>query len=289
MRRTLLALAALSTALAMPLQAAEPVVLKPYGPWNVDFGEDVCRLQRLFGSAEDKHVLVFTQYWPSARAGLTLAGSALGKFHTVERTSVRYYDGQEPLRAAAFEGNFGDIRQALIFPNVRLAASDTLESRESGSEEPFTQMDVALGSTVRFVAVMQGSREVRFETGALDKAFEVLNNCTLDLLTKMGLDAQKHVTATSDARWLNRQALVRRIAAQYPGAARGEQGIMRMRVIVGVDGKVEECRILKATATQFLESPACEVMQRAQFEPARDAAGEPFRSLFATTITYRIG
>lgn len=288
MRRTLLALATLSTALAMPLQAAEPVMLKPYGPWNVDFGEDACRLQRMFGSPEDKHVLVFTQYWPSERAGLTLAGSALGKFRTVERTSLRYNDGQEPLRAAAFEGNFGDIGQALIFPNVSLTAS-ALENREPGSDGPFTQMDVALGKTARFVAVTQGSREVRYETGALDKAFEVLNKCTLDLLTKMGLDAQKHVTATSEARWLNREALVRRITAQYPGAARGEQGIMRMRVIVGVDGKVEDCRILKATTTQFLESPACEVMQRAQFEPARDAAGDPFRSLFATTITYRIG
>ncbi|WP_066532036.1 TonB family protein [Erythrobacter sp. CCH5-A1] len=288
MGRALLALAALSTALAMPLQAAEPVVLKPLGPWNVDFGDDACRLQRLFGSAEDKHVLVFTQYWPSERAGLTLAGSALGKLRTVDRTSLRYNDAQEPLRAPAFEGNFGDIGQALIFPNVSLTAS-ALENREPGSDGPFTQMDVALGRTVRFVAVTQGSREVRYETGALDKAFEVLNKCTLDLLTKMGLDAQKHVTATSEARWINREALVRRITAQYPGAARGEQGIMRMRVIVGVDGKVEECRILKATATQFLESPACEVMQRAQFEPARDAAGEPFRSLFATTITYRIG
>lgn len=288
MRRTLLALATLSAALAMPVQAAEPVVLKPYGPWNVDFGEDSCRLQRLFGSPEDKHVLVFTQYWPSTRAGLTLAGRALGKFQTRENTNVRYYDGQAPLRAAAFEGEFGEIGRALIFPGVSLTEPTTLENRGPGLERPFTQMDVALGKTVRFVAVQQGAREVRFETGPLDRTFEVLNQCTLDLLTKMGLDAQKHVTMTSEARWLNRETLARRIAANYPAGAQGEQGIMRMRVIVGADGKVESCRILKATTTQYLESPACQVMQRAQFEPARDAAGAPFRSLYATSITYRI-
>ena len=288
MRRTLLALAALPAALAMPVQAAEPVVLKPYGPWNVDFGEDSCRLQRLFGSAEDKHVLVFTQYWPSSRAGLTLAGPTLGKFHTRENTAVRYNDSQAPLRAAAFEGDFGDMGRALIFPGVSLTESTTLENRGPGPEKPFTQMDVALGKTVRFVAVQQGAREVRFETGALVETFEVLNQCTLDLLTKMGLDADKHVTMTSEARWLNREALVRRIVADYPAQAQGEQGIMRMRVIVGADGKVESCRILKATTTQYLESPACQVMQRAQFDPARDAAGAPFRSLYATSITYRI-
>lgn len=288
MRRTILAIAALSTALATPLRAAEPVVLKPYTPWNVDFGEDSCRLQRLFGSPEDKHALVFEQYWPSSRAGLTLAGSTLGKFHTRDNTLVRFNETQPPLRAAAFEGNFGNMGRALIFSGVSLTDSTAPEDRKPGLEEPFTQMDVAFGKTVRFVAVQQGAREVRFETGALDQTFEVLNQCTLDLLAKMGLDADKHVTMKSEARWLNRDALVRRIVADYPAQAQGEQGIMRMRVIVGADGKVENCRILKATTTQYLESPACQAMQRAQFEPARDAAGEPFRSLYATSITYRI-
>jgi hypothetical protein len=52
---------------------------------------------------------------------------------------------------------------------------------------------------------------------------------------------------------------------------------------------VESCTILKATQTEQLESPACKVMQRAQFEPARDAAGQPFRSLYVTSIIYRAG
>jgi hypothetical protein len=61
MRAAVLALAALSTALAaMPAQA-EPVVLKPSSPWNVDFGEDKCRLSRLFGEGENQHYLAFQQ------------------------------------------------------------------------------------------------------------------------------------------------------------------------------------------------------------------------------------
>ncbi|TAD79661.1 MAG: TonB family protein, partial [Sphingomonadales bacterium] len=64
--------------------------------------------------------------------------------------------------------------------------------------------------------------------------------------------------------------------------------IMRMRVIVADDGTVESCTIISSTNTKRLESPACEVMQRAEFDPARDANGTPFRSLYATSITYRM-
>ncbi len=291
MRRTLLALAAVATTLTAAPLGAEPRVLKPYGPWNVDFGDDLCRLQRLFGSADDKQVLVFQQYWPSDRAGLTLAGSAFAKFRSLARTDVRFYEEQEPLRATPFTGTFGDIGEALIFPNIRLDQPEPLETREVISDKPFEQMDLELGKKARFVEVRQGGQKVRFETGALNAPFEVLNQCTLQLLRVIGLNADKHLTMQSEARWLNRDALVRRIVADYPNQAQanGEQGIMRMRVIINTDGGVENCRILKATITERLESPACKVMEHAQFAPALDAEGKPFRSLYATTITYKIG
>jgi TonB family protein len=132
---------------------------------------------------------------------------------------------------------------------------------------------------------------VRLETGALDAAFKVLNQCTFDLLRDWGLDPERHLTAQSKPRWVNEAALVRKIVASYPRDAlvQGEQAILRMRVIVSAEGTVESCTLIKATNTIKLDSPACEVMQRAQFEPARDANGQPFRSLFATSITYRIG
>jgi TonB family protein len=290
MRRTLLALTALAATLTAPLKA-EPLVLKPYGPWNVDYGEDSCRLQRLFGTAEDKHVLMFQQYWPDNRAGLTLAGSAIGKFRTDERTQLGFADGQEPLRATAFVGGLGDYGDALIFSSVSLEEPEPpANALDDSADSAFRQMDLAFGKQARFVAVRQGGREVRFATGAMDQAFEVLNQCTLELLRGMGLDADMHVTMQSRPRWLNQAALVRRIIALYPrdAAAQGEQGIMRMRVIVGEDGKVESCSILKATTTLRLESPACQVMERAEFAPARDAQGKPFRSLYATSLTYKM-
>ena len=101
MRHAILALAALAAAL--PAQA-EPVVLQPSSPWNVDFAEDKCRLSRLFGEGENQHYLAFQQYWPAPEAGLTVAGPAFEKFRSLDRTQVRFYETQAPMRTTPFTG-----------------------------------------------------------------------------------------------------------------------------------------------------------------------------------------
>lgn len=293
MRRTILALATLSTALvAMPAQAA-PVVLKPSSPWNVDFGEEKCRLTRVFGGAEDQHLLAFQQYWPGKDSGLTIAGPAFARFRSLQRTNVRFFAAQEPLRTTPFTGTVEQFGTGVIFSSIRIddgepAATNTIDVPTGGG---IPQLDAAQGNQVQFIELAQGGREVRLETGPLGDAFKVLNQCTLDLLRDWGLDPDQHLTASSLPRWINQGALTRKITANYPSAgfSQGEQAIMRMRVIVSEQGMVESCTILKATATDRLESPACKVMQGARFEPARDASGQPFRSLYVTSITYQIG
>lgn len=290
MRAAVLALVALPALLAAPVRA-EPVVVQPSSPWNVDFAEDKCRLVRLFGEGENQHYLAFHQYWPAPEAGLTVAGPAFKNFGSLERTQLRFFETQEPHRTTPFAGTVDGFGAAVIFSNLTIESG---EPKTNAIDEPATggipQMDAAMGAKVQFVELRQRGRVVRLNTGSLGDAFKVLNQCTLDLLRDWGLDAERHLTAQRLPRWINQEALSRKIIANYPtGAlAQGEQAIMRMRVIVSAEGTVESCTILKATNTTRLESPACQVMQRATFEPARDAAGQPFRSLYVTSITYRI-
>lgn len=292
MRRTLLALAALPALIPAPA-LAEPVVLKPDSPWNVDFAEDKCRLTRTFGGGANRHFLAFQQYWPAKDAGLTIAGPAFEKFRSLQRTDVHFFAAQKPLRTTPFRGSVGDYGSGVIYSSIRIAGGepDAVNEVDESVAGGIPQLDPVEGDRVEFVDLKQGGREVRLETGPLGDAFKVLNQCTLDLLRDWGLDPEQHLTATSLPRWINQAALTRKIVADYPSGAfsQGEQAIMRMRVIVAEDGSVESCTILKATDTERLESPACRVMQGARFEPARDAQGRPFRSLYVTSITYRIG
>lgn len=274
-----------------PTYGAEPVTLSPSNQWNVDFAADNCRLIRVFGEGENRHYLAFVQYWPDETTGMTIAGPAFKHFRGNDLTAVRFFETQTPADTRPFMGTVEGFGDGIIYSSVMI---DKVEKDSSQSNQPIKQgwpkLDTKLGEKARFIELRQASHTVRLETGPLDAAFKVMNECTMDLLREWGLDPERHQTAQSRPRWINRSKLVSRIQSDYPFKAgtRGEQGIMRMRVVVSAEGMVESCTIVKATRTERLESPACKVMERAQFEPGRDADGQPFRALYTTSITYMV-
>ena len=288
MRRILTPLACLAVLAAAPARA-EPVVIQPSSPWNVDFGDDKCRLARFFGEGEYRHLLSFEMYWPDVGAGMMVAGPAMKPFASLRQTDLQFYAAQAPRETEPFGGRAGEYGDALIYSSVRLTESGPPQESYEDVETSLPGLDTAFGEKAGFVRLKQGRAEIRLETGPMGKAFELLNQCTLGLVESWGLDPEKHRTLTRMARWTNSRALVRRIQESYPIAAlsTGEQGILRMRVIVSETGTVESCTLLKSTVTRNLDSPACKFMQRATFEPALDAEGKPMRSYFVTSITYR--
>lgn len=287
MRRTLLAIAALSSALTAAPVHAKPVMLTPSSPWNVDFGEDRCRLARLFTDGTNEHLLYFEQHFPASGFGLTAAGSRLRFFKDRIKTEVRAADAGDAAVEVPFKGEMARFKEALIFSALSLGqrAPDGVVSQRRTA---LPMLDATAAGAFRYVSLKQGSRELRFETGSLGEPFKVLNQCTTALIEGWGLDGAKHQTATKLPQWTNEQEIVRKIADLYPTAAaiRGEQAVTRMRVIVDEQGAVADCVIVKATTTEKLESPACRIMKNARFEPGLDAEGKPMRSYYATNLTY---
>lgn len=282
-----------ATLAAAPLQA-KVVEIAPSSPWNLDFGETKCRLARVFGEGEDRHLLFFEQYWPGKYVGMTAAGPSFGRFASRARTHLNFAESDEPRQTEPFTGTVGEFGDAVIFSwiDVGAAMRDDSEAAADASENrrlPLLDKDGA--QQAEFVGLRQRGDEYRLMTGPLDKAFAALDGCALDLVSTWGLDPEAQRTATQMPLWTNRDGVVRRIVATYPLDAqqKGEQGIMRMRVIVSPDGKVEDCVILKATETDRLESPACRAMANARFEPALDASGQPMRSFYAESIVYQFG
>ncbi|MBD3763119.1 energy transducer TonB [Rhizorhabdus sp.] len=290
MRRTVLALAALSALFAAPARA-EPVSIAPSSPWNVDFAPEKCRLARLFGEGENRHLVFFEQYWPSETFGLTVAGPSFKRFGSRQRTELSFSAAQKPMRTEPFKGTIGEYGDGLIYSTISLTEAgedDRSERNELVTRVP--QLDLAAAAASEFVSLRQRGKEIRLLTGPLDAAFAVLNRCSLDLIGDWGLDIEKHRNAQRLARWTNPDAVVRKIVANYPRGALndGEQGIMRMRVLVSTEGRVEDCIIINATTADRLESPACKAMLEARFEPALDAEGKPMRSYFAESVVYKI-
>lgn len=289
MRTTFLATLALTLA-AVPVQA-EPQVLKPSSPWNADFGEEKCRLTRLFGEGENRHMLIFEQYWPGERPAMTLAGPLFKPFTGQVPVRLSFWAEQEPLRTEPFAGSAGEYGDAIVYPFIHLAKGIEPEAsyEEAAARPPW--LDTDLAGRAEFVDIKQGKHDVRFSSGPMKEVFKVLSLCGEDLIASWGLDPEKHRTAVQMPLWINQASVARLISSTYPTEAviKGEQGVFSMRVIVSETGTVEDCVIFKATITERLDSPACREMQRAKFKPALDAEGKPMRSFYGTTIAYRLG
>ncbi|MEO0056605.1 MAG: hypothetical protein RIT17_35 [Pseudomonadota bacterium] len=260
------------------------VRLEPLIPWNIDFGESRCRLTRVFGAEDDRHLIMFEQAAPGKSFGLTLAGSKIANFRTAGKVDLGL-ERDEPVETKDRfgKGQVAELGPALIFSNIAIGtAQPDGPLRAAG-------LDIDEAGSIDRVVLRRGKLVLSFETGNLRDAMAALNTCTDDLLLQWGLDPEAHRNHAPPV-WTNESAVTERIIAVYPWAANniGEQAIFRMRVIVEPDGSVSNCLIGASTVTRQLESPACKEMQRAVFQPARDAKGQPMRSFYATTVTYSI-
>lgn len=274
--------------------AAEPVVLEPSGPWRLDYAEQKCRLARMFGEGENRHALFFEQSGPSAEFGFTAAGPGFKRFRASRDVKLQFGDRQEPRETEPFLGELSGIGTAVIYSALTLEHDPDNPRDDSVVEEKLLtslpEPEMSTASQADLVRLSQGKRSVEIRTGNLEAPMKALVTCTHDLVDHWGLDVEKHKTLTRMPYWLNVDSVARRIQKKYPSSALriGEQGIMRLRVIVEKDGSVSECMIENATEVEALESPACQDMRKAQFDPALDANGEPMRSFYTTSIVYRI-
>jgi len=241
----------------------------------------------LFGPDDNSHLLFFEQGAPGSAFGVSLAGPEISRF----RNANRIYIGMERDEPVAENTDFnrGDIES--VGPAIIITTLSIGSDEEPSALSPLRGAGINLeeAGTIDRVVMRRGRHILSFETGDMMPPFQALNTCTQDLLRDWGLDPEQHA-AYIRPRWINEDAIVQRIADQYPRRARafGEQAIFRMRAIVETDGSVSDCHLENSTETRRLESPACREMMDAQFEPARDAQGNPMRSFYGTSITYRM-
>lgn len=119
------------------------------------------------------------------------------------------------------------------------------------------------------------------------KAQEARHDCLTDMLAGVGLDIADFWNADGSNAGLGAMGDIRGLffTDDYPTAAlrKGEQGTVRTAIVIGADGRPKKCLVVQSSGSRILDEVTCEVIvDRARFEPARDAADVAVPSIYTS-------
>lgn len=284
--RVVLAVLALSGLPATPpALAGKPKVeeLAPFTPWNVDWSDKTCVLQRGFGTEADPVLLRMEQFTPGSTFQMVLIGRSFAKVQQGDALTIRYGEGVAVQQVdRLLVGKAANGSSSIYITWASLAG---LKGGQGEVIEPTPETERKV--TYISFAKIRG-RELVLKTGPLDKAFAAWRQCTDQLVRSWGLDPAQQAHRQSPPKPLSEPRTWLR-SGDYPvGAlAKGAQALVNFRLNVDATGTPTECEIQRSYSGELFDKVSCsKIMARARFQPALDEAGKPIASYFATRIIW---
>lgn len=261
-RHIILSLALVITAFPAPV-AAQRMQPGP-GRWNIDYGELRCSLSRRLGGPQSP-ILILTSY--------------LGRD---EPEFILMRDGAEELP------DLPDRVEVVLTPSNHVARGVPRARRVLGGRILSIQ-ELGEGFVDRFAA----SQTVRFQTRGrtlvdmaipqATTAVAALKTCNEDLLRSWGVDTS--IPLSRRPRY--RSGSIRH--SDYPAEAirRNQQGVVVARIMVGADGRAQNCATAASSTFPVLDLHTCALItDRFRFEPAQDEQGRPVSGLYVQTVRW---
>jgi TonB family protein len=77
----------------------------------------------------------------------------------------------------------------------------------------------------------------------------------------------------------------------YPSKAlaEGREGISRVAVTIGLDGRIDQCAVIVSSGHPDLDAESCRTARRSSYFPATDAKGEPIETKAEQNLVWKMG
>ena len=278
--------AVFAASFAAPAQADEGITLEPSSDWRFREYEDRCRISRNFGEGENRTTLWIEQGGAEPNYNLTLIGRPL-RHPYGGGVRIQFGDLPENIRSyISAESSRG--RPVLMMYGATLTQPEM--GRDETSPTPDLSFDSELAEQIETLRLRTSIVEpIQLELGAMGEPLTFLNECGTKI---SALLSQAGRALTGEAAppqpideddWLNRGDYpLHLVAAQM-------QGRIVFRLTVNRQGRPSSCFILESNKPQLFDDSVClGLMKRAEFEPARDANGEPVASYYVSSVSFRV-
>jgi TonB family protein len=257
-----------SSAAAAALQKSNVVPVQSYEPeanWVVDFDDQRCFASRKFRSTAEPLTLGISAWamFDWAKLVIEKPGDADGIVPLSGKVSI---DGGKPHGVVMFAGDSANEGRVLYTFKLPGAALEELKS----------------GKRVR---VQSRQLNADIPLASLAPAISKLNECIPLLLEHWGHSREMQAAQSS---YPSLRGLSFRVT-DYPGSAirRGAVGVVEVLLKVGVDGKPLNCKVIRSSGHNDLDSRTCEiVLKRGRFSPARDRNGQSMASPYFFSVNW---
>jgi hypothetical protein len=266
----------------------ETIVFRPSGTWTADYGEDYCRLIRTFSDGQREFSLALERLQPGAFVKLIVVGEGMRPFRGADQIAYAFQPSGASGKARYVRSETADGKSLVSFDPVTLAPPPAFTPPAPGTPpgpppmyNRTSEQETARGIT-GFMLTEGLISPVRVETGSLRAPIAALQACVDELLTHWGLDADKHKTMTVPPIMNpSPNGVLPQGTVPFSEFEKLGGGANQVRLLIGADGKVTDCAIFSPSLSQSLNERICSLAkERASFQPARDAGGQPMASVW---------
>lgn len=281
--------------------ASPPLTLEPSTSWHLDYADDYCRIARQFGGPGHETAFYLDQYEPGDTFTVHVAGPDFVS-EKLRKPSVRFGpDGGSESSESLVGSSFGRYGSGLLASNMTILPDpdavqlSSAKARTAANKKEYSSIKVPLDpasvARITWFEALEKDRVVgRLALGSMRDPIKAMNACTDELVTHWGIDVEKHRTRSravepkgNPGSWLG--------PGDYPIEllSKGAQGLVMFRLDIDERGRATKCTVQQSTRPPGFDEVVCrKIKNTARFEPALDAAGNPMKSYWRSSVRFEI-
>jgi hypothetical protein len=298
--RIIASVLSIAALLAATPGAARERLLTPTEEWRVNSADESCVLIRNFGDpAIDGVRLQMRSFRPGDHFKITMVGEGLplreGRLRGVAKFKYRFKPDREWREAFGATG-YVDGVDALTFQSD-LATRDEAEQRQRLSPEELErapdawEATLARAAEVEQLALAYPTRDdTVLQLGSMAEPLVKLRECTRNVMRGWGYDPVAIDSFQMGPKLLNPREIGSALLGRFVRNGVGHNSPLNFRLDIDEHGSATGCTVQHPRRGNEAEALICQtLLDKAEFEPARDAAGNPVRAPFVSSVAFGIG